>query len=158
MSLGGEWKDMKALLLVLITNCVAYSLRSLRTAREIRSVFEPLVVKRICEKRAEAACFQTVEPEKCLETFNKACDENVAGLQVQEYIETFEMTEVQENEAPTGEVEKKGESGVLWELGVLICLALLLLFILSISVIICWRSLRLEKTHKAVPEIEFKKR
>lgn len=149
---------MKALLLILaLYSAVAYSLRNLRTAKEIRSVLGPLVVKEICENRAEVACFQAVEPRKCLEAFHKTCNANLSGLQVQEYTETFEITEEQESVAPTEEVERD-DSGALWELGVLVCLTSLLLFILSISVILCWRSLRLEKHHKAVPEIEFKQR
>jgi hypothetical protein len=153
---------MKALLVVLLTvsSGLGYSFRNLRTAKEYRSMLTPVVLAKICENRAEAACFQVEDSKKCLKAFNKACDDSLKGLSVQEYTEIVEITETQDSETPTetASEEKRGDSGMMWELGVLISLVILLLLTLSFSVVLCWRSLRLEKHHKAAPEIEFKQR
>ena len=59
-----KWKYEGAAVVLALYSAVAYSLRNLRTAKEIRSVLGPLVAKEICENRAEVACFQAVEPRK----------------------------------------------------------------------------------------------
>lgn len=152
---------MKALLMVILTVSygLGYSLRNLRTAKEYRSILTPLVLVKICENRAEAACFQVKDSKKCLEAFNKSCEDSLSTLNIQEYTETIEITEMHDNSGPieTENVEKRVDSGI-WELGVLISLVVMLILTLSFSVVLCWRSLRLEKHHKAVPEIEFKQR
>ena len=153
---------MKALLVVLLTvsSGLGFSFRNLRSAKEYRSMLTPLVQAKICENKAEAACLQVEDSKKCLEAFNKACEDSLAGLNVQEYTEIVELTEMQDSEAPVevASEEKRVDSGMMWEVGVLISLVILLLLTLSFSVVLCWRSLRLDKHHKAVPEIEFKQR